>query len=822
VRLTTPWRKAIRDLGQEGGRTLLVVLAIALGIAGFGSVLSTYAVLTRELNAGYLATNPASATLFTDRVDDELIGDLLAKGGVADAEARRVLSGRIKARPGDWKGLQLFVVKDYSKVRVSKLVPQEGAWPPAPGELLIERDAFQVIHAQLGGTVTVKTAKGQELTLRVSGSVHDVGQAQARMEQIVYGYIGVDTLSLLGEEPYLDQLKIVAAGNALDEPHVRAVAADVKQWLESRGHPVQRVDVPPPGKHPHADLTGLLLLAQSGFGLFALALSGILVVNLVTALMASELRQIGVMKAVGGTQAQIGRLYLSQALLLGGAAIVIAVPAGALGARAICRAMAVFLNFDITSFAVPAWVYALQALVGLGAPLLAAAYPVVRGTSISVREALAETGVGQHVFGTSGVDRALAGLGGLARPVLLALRNSFRRRVRMALTVVTLAAGGVFFMAALNVRGSMIHTLDRMFGAMRYDLIATFSPPVPSDRVETAVRSTRGITGSEGWITTEASIAGPGEIPEASTAAPAQTTPSGHPGGGTAAMADRFTVVALPPESALLDFQLSEGRGLRKDDANAIVINTRLAANEPSLAVGGEVSLRMGHRPISFRIVGKNFEPFAPPTAYVSRMYLDTLGGGMLAGQTNSVRLVIDPGRPDAEALVAVKAALEESLLRQGLRPLSIASKGERRVGFDEHMRMIYVFLVVVSCILGGVGGLGLMTTMGLNVLERRRELGVLRAIGASPRAVWSIILAEAGLVVVSSWVLAALAAWPISQGLGSLLVRALFRTGLDFAFEWRGPAVWLVVCLTLAAVASALPARRAGRLSVREALAHE
>ena len=96
--LTTPWRKAFRDFCQEGVRTVLVVLAIALGIAGFATVLSAYAILTRELNDGYLATNPASATLWTDRVDDELLGALLAKGGVVEAEARRVVSGRIKAR----------------------------------------------------------------------------------------------------------------------------------------------------------------------------------------------------------------------------------------------------------------------------------------------------------------------------------------------------------------------------------------------------------------------------------------------------------------------------------------------------------------------------------------------------------------------------------------------------------------------------------------------------------------------------------------------------------------------------------------------------
>ena len=91
-----PWKKTIRDFWQESTRTALVVLAIAIGITGFAAVLSAYAVLTRELDRGYLATNPASATLRTDAVDDALISAVLAGRDVSDAEARRVLEGQIK------------------------------------------------------------------------------------------------------------------------------------------------------------------------------------------------------------------------------------------------------------------------------------------------------------------------------------------------------------------------------------------------------------------------------------------------------------------------------------------------------------------------------------------------------------------------------------------------------------------------------------------------------------------------------------------------------------------------------------------------------
>jgi ABC-type antimicrobial peptide transport system permease subunit len=98
----------------------------------------------------------------------------------------------------------------------------------------------------------------------------------------------------------------------------------------------------------------------------------------------------------------------------------------------------------------------------------------------------------------------------------------------------------------------------------------------------------------------------------------------------------------------------------------------------------------------------------------------------------------------------------------------------------------------------------------------------VLRAIGAAPGVIWLLVLAEAGVIVVMSWALSVLGAWPVSRLLGQGLLAAMFRAQLDFLFEPQGPVIWLAVCLLLALLASALPAWRASRQSVREALAHE
>ncbi|MBX7183515.1 MAG: ABC transporter permease [Vicinamibacteria bacterium] len=817
--MSTLWRKVLRDFWEEKTRSLLVVAAIALGIAAFSAVLSSYAILNRELNQGYLATNPASATLRLDAIDEALLKDVAALPGVGAAEARRVASGRIKSGPAQWRTLMLFVVRDYAAMRVGTIAHEAGAWPPGKGEILIERDAFQVAKARIGDAVTVKTPGGDYQTLRVTGGVHDVGQAQARMENVVYGYITLDTLALLGEPPVLDRLEILVSQDRFDRARIADVAGRVKAFLEARGHAVRRVDIPEPGKHPHADLMGMLLLAISTFGLLVLALSGVLVVNLLTALMASQVRQIGMMKAVGATRGQIARIYLGQAGLLGVAAVILALPLGMLGARALCRYLAVFLNFDVTSFAVPFWVYALVALVGLVTPLLAAAYPVAKGSALTVSAALADFGVVDRGFGTDPLDRALAGLSGLARPVLFAIRNSFRRRTRLALTLLTLSVSGLFFMSALNVRASMINTIDRLFGARKFDLSINLGAMVPVESMRSAVARTPGARVCEGWIVTQATVVA------ASSKESAAGAPAGlHDGGGSAGHApetppaSRLSVLGLAPGTQLLRLEIDQGRGLEPSDEDAMVVNSAFMARHPEVKVGQNLILQMGPTESTWRVVGVSHEAFAAPTAYIWRTYFDRAGGH--TGMANSVRVSLD--RSDAASIDRFREALDRNLEAEGIRALSTTSTADSRYGFDQHMLMIYIFLVAMSVIIGGVGGLGLMTTMSLNVMERRREMGVLRAIGASTPAIWLIVVAEALAIGLMSFLVAASLASPLSRALGDFIGAVLFQTDLSFVFEPNGLLICFLASLVLSALASFLPAWHASRSSVREALGFE
>jgi putative ABC transport system permease protein len=135
---------------------------------------------------------------------------------------------------------------------------------------------------------------------------------------------------------------------------------------------------------------------------------------------------------------------------------------------------------------------------------------------------------------------------------------------------------------------------------------------------------------------------------------------------------------------------------------------------------------------------------------------------------------------------------------------------------------VIVSFLMIMAVLLAVVGGLGRMGTMSINVLERTREIGVLRAIGAANGAVLRIVIVEGVLIGCISWALGAVLALPLSILLSDAVGMAFMQMPLDFVFSVSGLLIWLGVVVALAALASFLPAWNAARITVRDVLAYE
>lgn len=782
------WRKVARDLWRHKPRTILVVLAIAIGITGAGAVLDTWALLRRVVDVGYRATDPPAATLRTDPVDAALLALVRALPAVRDAQARRTVYGRALVG-GAWRPLALFAPEDFGAIRIGKVRTVAGAWPPADGEIAIERSSLEVAEAGIGEQLAVRIGEGAQRSLAITGIARDAGLAPGWMEHVIYGFATPATLAQLGAPSSLNELRIVTRDSALDQEGVRRVAFDVKAAAEAAGRRVTGVEVPVPGRHIHADQMNSLLYTQAAFGVLALLLSGLLVVNLITAMLAGQVREIGMMKAVGGGSGQIAAMYLTLALVLGVLACLIAIPAGALIGHWYAEFAAGMLNFETKGVPIPRGIIALQLAVGALLPVAAAAIPVWRGCRLSVSEALRDFGIA----GTGdGGGRVLAGVGGISRPLLLSLRNAFRRRQRMMLTLLSLAMGGAVFLGALDLRASIRSAIGSIFAAIRYDLVVQLGRPYPAARLEEAARRVPGVARAEAWGGGGAAV--------------------GRPDGS---FGNAFAVSAVTPASTMMAYPVLRGRWLRAGDVNALVASSRLMDQEPRLTLGGEVTLVVGGRPSRWTVVGvvSSFpgSAYAPHEAWAA-----------VAGEAGVERVAIAVEGADAVTRAEVRRRVHEALAADGFEVTGSVMVAENRAAVEDHLLMVAGFLLVMSWAMIAVGGLGLASTMSLAVLERTREIGVLRAIGARHRAIHTMVQVEGLVIGVLSWAIAVPLSWPVSAALGAAFGRIMFKAPIATVLEPSGILVWLGVVLVVSVVASAWPAFRATRVTTAAALAYE
>ncbi|TAL21745.1 MAG: ABC transporter permease, partial [Nitrospirae bacterium] len=338
------WRKVIGDLRATGGRITMMVLTIAVGIFGVGTILNAYTILTREISRNYLGTNPASAQLEIDRVDDSLVEAVRLRPGIADAEASSAVVARIEKKHGEWMPALLFVIKNFNKMRINTFQPESGAWPPLDGSILLEREALPLINAKVGDSCRIQTPNGQKHEISISGLVHDPGLAPAWQEQTVYGYITPSTLTWLGEGSTMHILKVTVKNQPLNVTAIEQTIVDLAVWLKQQGYKVGEIRIPPPGKHPHQTQMMAILILLLIFGILAMMLSAILTATVIGGILAQQIRQIGVMKAIGARTRQIAGLYLVLVILMGIAAVILGLPPGIAAGRGFARIVAQLLN----------------------------------------------------------------------------------------------------------------------------------------------------------------------------------------------------------------------------------------------------------------------------------------------------------------------------------------------------------------------------------------------------------------------------------------------------------------------------------------------
>jgi putative ABC transport system permease protein len=529
-------------------------------------------------------------------------------------------------------------------------------------------------------------------------------------------------------------------------------------------------------------------------------LSSSLIVNTLNALFAQQLRQIGVMKLVGARGGQVLRMYLLLILAYASLALLIAVPLGAWAGYGLALMMAGMMNATLQGFRIIPAAVVIQVVVAIVVPLAAGILPVRNGSKISVQRAISNVATGDpsppRGWSSGWLNRL--GVGLFSRPVLLSIRNTFRRKGRLLLTLFTLTMAGAIFIAVFNVRVSMERYMDRLMQHFMADITLSLDHPYRVERVEQAAKQVAGVTQVEGWSGAAAEMLDPQDN-----------------------LLENLTIAAPPADTQLLKPEMIAGRWLQPGDQRALAVSSAIYGRYPNLQPGDKLRLRVaGGRIEDWTVVGVfSFNKmFGDLLAYADYNYISGLLG--TPGQAASYRLVTD-----SHSLVsqqAVSEALDRHLRSQNFQVQNVEAGMVTREQSSQAINILIAFLLSMALLTAFVGSIGLTGTMGMNILERTREIGVLRAIGAVDLAIVKSVVIEGVLIGMISWACAWALSYPISYVMLRIVSSAMQSASIALSFTLQGVFVWMAVVLLLSVAASVLPARNAARLTIREVLAYE
>ncbi len=793
-------------------RTLLVVFSIAVGVFSIGVISGAYQIISTDMSASYAANNPSNVELRTLNFDDDVLASIKNIKGVGGAEARRVFNIRMRVAGTDkWTAFDMVAFNDFEENTINLLTPIEGKNIPDKREVVLERDALNHLDVQVGDTVEFQLQDGSFKTMTVVGVVQDTAMGAGDFLASPYGYITMNTLQYL-QQPELYNRAYVTVGNGGDDIfHIREVGATLKDKLEKNGTRVIRTRFSMTHEHPLASTVNAILGILMALGILIVFLSSSLIANTLSALLTQHLRHIGVIKLVGGRRRQVLVMYLALIMAFGVLALLIAVPLGGQGAYGLALFISSELNFNVLGYRIVPMALFIQIAVGLLVPLVAGLAPVINGSRITVLRALSgdltgdeNQAQGQQQTRISWFDwmmlrltRILASRGiHFPRPFIISLRNTFRRRGRLVLTLFTLTMGGAIFIAVFNVRTTLhdyIGAIGKYFAA---DISLDFDQPYRLNEIRQMLTQVDGVSGMEGWQFVSGELLDDkGEVLE------------------------NINIFGPPADSKLIEPILVTGRWLRVDDVRKLAMSEAVLGYFPNIKPGDHVKLKIDGRNEDWEMIGIfKFVDREGVLAYAPYEYISQMNH--LVNQSYSFRLVTDS---HDRAFQDVKAEELDKFFRERGYKVRAAEAG--RASLDtavESLDTLVVFLLIMAILTAVVGAMGLTGTMGMNVLERTREIGIMRAIGADDRAVMRTVIAEGLVIGFMSFVLAIIVSIPITYGLSTIVSLAVFETPIDVIFTFSGYGIWFGLVLMLSVIGSILPARNAARLTIREVLAYE
>ncbi len=783
--------------------------------------------LLAGMDESHQAVYPSHISVYlADRIDRDTALNLKKIEGVEDIEVLDQVTVRYKVNTEDeWKRGSLVMRDDYQDQTYDIVQLKEGEWPHRDG-IGIERLSAQYFELDMGDSVIFEMEK-TDRALPIVGKVRHpfVPPPQFGGDAVFFvdtegmerfnitddgfgGLSNVDTSGLARGQvspfnvPQGEFGQLLVRVNPYSLDFAKEIGSEIKDELAKQNIEVIVTFYQDPEKHWGRLFVEGLNMVLKILAVVSLFMSVILVINTLTSLITQQIDQIGIIKAIGGTTGTIVKIYLAGVLVFGLLALLISLPLGAFLAFGITKWFLNLFNIDYEVFQVSNQAIIYQVFAAIAAPLIAALWPVLGGATITVREAIASYGLGGD-FGSSWLDRSVERIGQRLLPsaYAMALSNMFRRKGRLILTQLVLVTAGTMFLMVMSLSASITRTLDNDFGRRGYDIELWFEDEQRIERAVEMAKSLDEVDEAEIWFSHSATILREGQrLAEAGLGA---------------------DLVGIPADSEMYQPLIVAGRWLEPGDGQVLVMSKE-TADDNNIQLGDTVTLDLAELgDHDWQVVGLYQMifggSFSSDTVYAPQEAVFEAVKKLQQGSQAYVRTRFH----DADYAAAANAKLKDMYTGRNINVFYSQTKHETRQQANSTFAITTTMLMFLAIIVALVGGIGLMGSLSISVVERTREIGVMRAIGARSATIMGMFVMEGILQGLLSWAISAPVSFVLGYPLANALGQTMFEANLDYQYNYGAVIIWLVTTLIISTLASILPARNATQIKVQDSLAY-
>ena len=796
------WYKIWFDIWHNKTRTLLTVLSIAAGVFAVGSIFGMSDMMLANMDKSHQAVLPTHINAgLSQLVDRDILLSLKDVPGVEDVEPYNSANVLYKLRPEDeWRQGVIQMRDNYEQQKYELLQLRGGHWPNGKNEIAVERMGAQFLNIGIGDSVIFKIDE-KERVLPITGFIRHPFVPPPQFMDLAFFFMNGQGMERLGI-PEGKFGGFYVRVTPYSEEYARQVATAIKDKLAKQNINVGGFQYEDPNKHWGRTFLDAMTQVQQLLALICVVIGAILVFNTISNLITQQTNQIGILKAIGGRTPSIVGMYLVSALVYGTLAFMIAFPLGAIVAHYITKMFLNLFNIDYDTFHISRNAVILQALCAILAPLLAGMPPILQGAAITVRQAIASYGLGGG-YRSGRLDRMVESVGARLLPshYATALGNMFRHKGRLILTELVLIAAGTSFLMVMSLNSSLALTLDNYFGRLHYDTRIFFSNLERGDRIIQLAESVPGVEKIEFDYSQQANLLLEGQ----------QVKDAGL----------STNIRGIRAGSDIYEPLMVAGRWFAGQEGQVLVI-PRQTAEDYKINVGDMITLDLGiYGKDDWQVIGL-YEPVFIGGFSAANLYAPMETLYKISKKYNQAsQIMVRTTAHDEASVTEITKSLKDVFERHSLKVAASTTQLEARATNEWQFSLVTNMLLALSIIVAVVGGIALMGALSIGVIERTKEIGVLRAIGARSRTILGIFVMEGLLQGLISWFIAIPLSIAVSPIAASQLGHIMFGATLDYQYNWPAVVVWLVIIVVVSMLASMMPARGATRISVRDSLAY-